>query len=107
MKKSDWFVQARFGLFLHWGLYSIPARGEWTYAQDRWAPGEYESLMNKFNPVDYDPVEWVRLAKAAGMKYVVLTTRHHDGFCMFDSHFTDYKITHTPYGRDATRMLAD
>ena len=107
MKKNDWFVNARFGLFLHWGIYAVPARGEWTYAADEWAPGEYENNMNKFNPVDYDPAEWARLAKAAGMKYVVLTTRHHDGFCMFDSHYTDYKITNTPYGRDVTRMLVD
>lgn len=107
MKKADWFVDARFGLFLHWGIYAIPARGEWTYAVDHWKPGEYESLANKFNPVDYDPAEWVRPAKNAGMKYVVLTTRHHDGFCMFDSHFTDYKITNTPYGKDVTEMLVD
>ncbi len=105
--KSDWFVEARFGLFVHWGIYAIPAKGEWTYAYDKWAPGEYENLMHQFNPVDYDPAEWARLAKAAGMKYVVFTTRHHDGFCMFDSHYTDYKITNSPYGKDATRMLAE
>lgn len=63
--------------------------------------------MHQFDPVKYDPAEWAKLAKEAGMKYVVLTTRHHDGFCMFDSHFTDYKITNTPYGKDVTRMLAD
>lgn len=106
-KRSEWFREARFGLFLHWGIYAIPARGEWSYTYDDWKPGEYEAFMNEFNPTAYDPHEWARLAKAAGMKYVVLTTRHHDGFCMFDSHYTDYKITNTPYGKDVTRMLAD
>ncbi len=107
MLKSDWFTNARFGLFLHWGLYAIPAKGEWTYAKDKWLPGEYECLIHQFNPVDYDPAEWARMAKAAGMRYVVLTTRHHDGFCMFDSHYTDYKITNTPYAKDVTRMLVE
>ncbi|MFA6290651.1 MAG: alpha-L-fucosidase [Victivallales bacterium] len=107
MNKTDWFVEARFGLFLHWGIYAIPARGEWTYAVDKWPPGEYENNMHKFNPVEFDPAEWARLARAAGMKYVVFTTRHHDGFCMFDSHYTDYKITNTPYGKDITRMLVE
>jgi alpha-L-fucosidase len=107
MTKTDWFSNARFGLFLHWGLYAIPAQGEWTFARDQWAPGEYQNLMQAFNPVDFDPAEWARLAKAAGMKYVVFTTRHHDGFCMFDSHYTDYKITNTPYGKDVTRLLVE
>ncbi len=107
MNRKDWFVKARFGLFIHWGLYSIPASGEWIYARRKWAPGEYESLMHKFNPVDFDPAAWARLAKSAGMKYVVFTTRHHDGFCMFDSHYSDYKITNSPYGKDVTRMLTE
>jgi len=107
MGKSEWFVKARFGLFLHWGIYAIPARGEWTYAADKWPPGEYEGNMHKFNPVDFDPAEWACLAKKAGMRYVVFTTRHHDGFCMFDSHYTDYKITNSPYGKDITRMLVE
>ena len=107
MKRTDWFTEARFGLFLHWGLYAIPGRGEWTYAMDKWEPGVYENLIHQFDPQDYDPAEWAHLAKAAGMKYVVFTTRHHDGFCLFDSHYTDYKITNTPYGKDVTRMLAD
>ena len=107
MNRTDWFTEARFGLFLHWGLYAIPGRGEWTYAMDKWEPGVYENLIHQFDPQDYDPAEWAHLAKAAGMKYVVFTTRHHDGFCLFDSHYTDYKITNTPYGKDVTRMLAD
>ncbi|OGV31211.1 MAG: hypothetical protein A2020_00475 [Lentisphaerae bacterium GWF2_45_14] len=107
MDKNTWFVKARFGLFLHWGIYAIPAKGEWTYANDKWKPGEYEGLINEFNPVNYDPALWAELARKGGMKYVVFTTRHHDGFCMFDSHYTDYKITNTPYGKDTTRMLTD
>ena len=107
MKKTDWFTQARFGLFLHWGLYAVPAKGEWTYAQDAWKPGEYEKIQTQFNPENFDPKAWAGMAKAAGMKYVVFTTRHHDGFCMFDSHFTDYKITNTPYGKDITRELTE
>ena len=102
-----WFRDARFGMFIHWGIYSIPGRGEWTYATDDWKPGEYEAFAKVFNPTNYNPREWARLAKRAGMKYAVLTTRHHDGFCMFDSHFTDYKITNSPYGRDAVREYVE
>ena len=76
MNRTDWFADARLGLFLHWGLYAIPGRGEWTYAMDRWEPGVYEALQQQFNPVDFDPALWARLAKAAGMRYVVFTTRH-------------------------------
>ena len=94
--RALWFSEARFGMFIHWGIYSIPGRGEWTYANDLWKKGEYEAFAKVFNPTNYNPREWAKLAKRAGMKYAVLTTRHHDGFCMFDSHFTDYKITNTP-----------
>ena len=107
MSRTDWFTQARFGMFIHWGLYAIPAAGEWIFARRDWKDGEYQSLMKQFNPVDYDPAAWAELARAAGMKYVVFTTKHHDGFCMFDSKYTDYKITNTPYGKDVTKMLAD
>ena len=105
--KAQWFADARFGLFIHWGIYSIPAKGEWIYARGDWKPGEYEGLMRRFNPGKYDPRDWARRAKAAGMKYAVLTTRHHDGFCMFDSHFTDYKVTNSPYGKDAVRAFVE
>ena len=106
-ERGAWFREARFGMFIHWGIYSVPAKGEWSYARDKYAPGEYEAFARVFNPVDYKPRQWARLAKAAGMKYAVLTSRHHDGFCMFDSHFTDYKITNTPYGRDAVREFLE
>ena len=105
--RDAWFRDARFGLFIHWGIYSIPAKGEWGFARGVMPPDEYKGLVKSFNPTNYNPVVWARLAKAAGMKYVVFTTRHHDGFCMFDSHFTDYKITNTPYGKDVLRMLVD
>ena len=107
MSRTDWFKNARFGMFIHWGLYAIPAAGEWIFANRDWKDGEYQSLIQQFDPVDYDPAYWAELAKAAGMKYVVFTTKHHDGFCMFDSKYTDYKITNTPYGKDVTRMLVD
>ena len=105
--RTTWFEAARFGMFIHWGIYSIPGKGEWSYAYDSYKPGEYEAFARRFNPVNYRPREWARLAKAAGMKYAVLTSRHHDGFCMFDSHFTDYKITKSPYGKDAVREFLE
>ena len=75
--RSAWFQEARFGMFIHWGIYSIPARGEWTYASDSWKAGEYEAFAKVFNPTNYNPREWAKLAKRAGMKYAVLTSRHH------------------------------
>jgi len=107
MKKTDWFTNARFGMFIHWGIYSIPAKGEWSYAHDSWEPGVYEDFARQFIPIHFAPRQWAKLAKDAGMKYVVFTTKHHDGFCMIDSHYTDYKITNTPYKKDVTKMLAD
>ena len=106
-ERGAWFRNARFGMFIHWGIYSLPAKGEWSYCCDTYSPGEYEDYAKKFNPVNYNPREWAKLAKAAGMKYAVLTSRHHDGFCMFDSHFTDYKITKTPYGKDVVREFLE
>jgi len=107
----------KFGMFIHWGPYSLASvEASWpimTPAQEQPSPGrtviseaEYRSLPSKFNPVSYDPREWVRLAQRAGQRYMVLTTKHHDGFCMFDSAYTEYKITRTPYGKDVAAMLA-
>jgi len=97
----------RLGMFVHWGLYSIAGYHE----QERWRlfipRVEYTKLMDKFNPVDYNPEEIVLMAKAAGMEYICITTKHHDGFCMFDTAYTDFKITNTPYGKDILKMLAD
>lgn len=99
-KRVEWFVNDRFGMFIHWGLYAIPARGEWIRSTEQISVEEYEQYFEEFNPVDYDPKEWARLAKEAGMKYVVLTAKHHDGFCLFDTQYTDYKATNTKAGRD-------
>ena len=100
-----WFNEARFGLFIHWGIYSIPAKGEWSLFNDGWDYEVYESFAKRFNPVDYDPSYWAKLAKAAGMKYVVFTTKHHDSFSMFDTKQSDYNIMNTPYGKDITAEL--
>ena len=106
--RNAWFDEARFGLFVHWGIYAMsPAAGEWAYTRADCDRAAYRERAKAFNPVKYDPAVWAKLAKAAGMKYVVFTTRHHDGFCMFDSHFTDYKITKSPYGKDAVKMLVE
>jgi alpha-L-fucosidase len=102
-KRVEWFTNARFGMFIHWGLYSIPARGEWVRSQERITVEDYQKYFDEFNPVDYDPKAWARLAKQAGMKYAVLTSKHHDGFCLFDSKLTDYKSTNTPARRDLVR----
>src|SRR6201991_1729657 len=95
-KFRDW----RFGLFVHWGLYSLPARHEWVMNRERIELETYERYANYFDPDLYAPREWAAAAKRAGMKYVVLTTKHHEGFCLWDSKLTDYKVTNTPYGKD-------
>lgn len=99
-KRMKWFKEARFGMFIHWGLYSIPARGEWIRSVEEMPKEEYQQYFEEFDPVDYDPKKWARAAKEAGMEYVVLTAKHHDGFCLFDSQYTDYKVTNTKCGRD-------
>lgn len=106
-KRMQWYVEARFGLFLHWGLYAIPARGEWMRSFERMSLEEYQRYFDEFNPVDYDPKKWAKMAKEAGMKYAVLTAKHHDGFCLFDSQYTDYKSTNTKCARDLVREYAD
>lgn len=102
-----WFSEARFGLFVHWGIYSIPARGEWTLFYDDWDYPKYEKFAEQFNPVKFNPADWANTAWDAGMRYIVFTTKHHDGYCMFDSNYTDYKITNSPYGKDITAELIE
>ena len=97
---TKWFLEDRFGMFIHWGLYAIPARGEWVRSHERISNEEYQKYFKQFNPVSYNPREWARAAKGAGMKYAVMTAKHHDGFCLFDSKLTEYKSTNTPAGRD-------
>ena len=98
--RMKWFTDARFGMFIHWGLYAIPARGEWVRSIEEMPQEEYLPFFREFNPTDFDPKAWARAAKRAGMQYVVLTAKHHDGFCLFDSQYTDFKSTNTPFGRD-------
>lgn len=106
-KRTQWYVHDRFGMFIHWGLYAIPARGEWVRSQEEIPVEEYEPFFHEFNPVDYDPKKWARAAKEAGMKYAIMTAKHHDGFCLFDSALTGYKATNTPAGRDLIREYVD
>lgn len=99
-ERMSWWTQDRFGMFIHWGLYAMPARHEWVKRYEKMTNEDYEKYFEMFNPDLYNPTEWAKMAKAAGMKYAVITTKHHDGFCLFDSEFTDYKATNTPIGRD-------
>jgi alpha-L-fucosidase len=103
----QWFQDARFGMFIHWGLYSLLARGEWVMFHEKIPVPEYEPLARQFNPVKFNADEWVSIAADAGQKYVVITSRHHDGFSMYDTALSDYKITHTLFKRDPLRELAD
>ena len=113
--RLDWWREARFGMFIHWGLYAIPA-GEWNGRTDygEWIRNNakipidvYDRFKARFNPTKFDPDAWVRMAKQAGMQYIVITTKHHDGFALFDSKGTDWDVMATPYGRDIIRQLAE
>ncbi len=98
---TSWFVHDRFGLFIHWGLYALPARHEWVLSVEKIDPNVYaERYFPRFNPTRYNPQVWARTACQAGMKYVVLTAKHHEGFCLWDTAYTDFKATNTPYGQD-------
>jgi len=102
-KRMAWWTNDRFGMFIHWGIYSMAARHEWVKHNEHMTNEEYQKYFDFFNPDQFDPATWAKQAKAAGMKYAVLTTKHHDGFCLFDSKFTDYKATNTPAHRDLVR----
>src|SRR3954470_11262789 len=117
-KRLEWFREAKYGLFIHWGLYSIPAGewkgrrspglGEWIMNRAQIRVREYEPLAKQFNPVRFDADAWVQLAQDAGMKYIVITSKHHDGFAMFKSQVSAYNIVDaTPFKRDALKELAD
>ena len=95
-----WFKEARFGMFIHWGLYSLPARHEWIRHRENISDENYQIYFELFNPDLFEPEKWAKAAKAAGMKYFVITTKHHEGFCLWDSKYTDFKVTNTPIGRD-------
>lgn len=104
---TDWFVHDRFGMFIHFGLYSLPARHEWIKSYERIPEDKYRKYFEHFDPDLFDAREWARKAKAAGMKYAVITTKHHEGFCLFDTKYTDYNVMNTPCGRDLVREYAD
>ena len=104
---TTWFTHDRFGMFIHWGLYAMPARHEWVKTRERMTDDHYDRYFRHFDPDLYDPRQWARMAKAAGMKYAVMTAKHHEGFCMFDSQYTDYRCTNTPAGRDLIREYVE
>jgi alpha-L-fucosidase len=106
-QRMKWWTDARFGMFIHWGLYALPARHEWVKNRERMTNEQYQKYFDLFNPDLYNPKEWARMAKEAGMKYVVLTAKHHEGFCLFDSKYTDYKATNTPFGRDIIKEYVE
>lgn len=103
----DIFFQRRFGMFIHWGLYAIPAWHEQLLWRGKVKRKDYERLVQQFNPQAFQPDSWIDLAEAAGMRYLCFTSKHHDGFCMWDTKQTDYNIMHTPYGKDILYMLAE
>ena len=109
LKAREWFEDARFGLFIHWGVYAVRGEGEWVMQNQRLTIPEYErDLPPFFNPVKFDTAAWVAAAKAAGMRYITITSKHHDGFAMFDSKVSDWDIVdRTPYGKDVLKQLAD
>ena len=107
-ERMAWWQHDRFGMFIHFGLYAVPARHEWVKSKEYINHETYDGkYLPRFNPDLYDAKEWAKMAKAAGMKYAVLTTKHHEGFCMWDTKTTDYKITKTEFGRDLVREYVD
>ena len=104
---TAWFTHDRFGMFIHFGLYSMAARHEWVKSNEQISDEKYDKYFRLFNPDLLDARQWAKSAKAAGMKYAVLTAKHHEGFCLFDSAYTDYKSTNTPYGKDIVKEYAD
>ncbi|WP_372756131.1 alpha-L-fucosidase [Mariniflexile sp.] len=102
-ERLAWWTNDRFGMFIHWGTYSLAGRHEWVKKREKISDEAYQKYFDNFNPDLYHPQEWAKMAKAAGMKYAVITTKHHEGFTLFDSEFTEYKVTNTQYGKDALK----
>lgn len=105
--RTKWYNEARFGMFIHWGLYAIPARGEWVRSTERIPNEQYDPLINEFYADSFNPKEWAKLAKKAGMKYAVLTAKHHDGFCLFDTKLSDFNSMKAPCHRDIVKEFID
>ncbi len=105
--KHAWFSHDRLGMFIHWGLYALGARHEWLKNREELSDDHYQRYFEKFDPDLYDPKAWARRARLAGMKYVVVTTKHHEGFCLWDSKVTDYKAPNTPCGKDLLTPLVE
>lgn len=104
---TSWFIHDRFGLFIHWGLYSLAARHEWVKSHEKIDNETYEKYFKHFDPDLYDPEFWASKASDAGMKYFVVTTKHHEGFCLWDTKLTDYKAPNTPAGRDLLKPMVE
>lgn len=107
LQNRAWFSEARYGLFVHWGASSVLGQGEWVMERKAIKFTNYKKLMGIFNPIAFDPEEWVNLVKASGMNYITFITRHHDGFSNWDTQASDWKITNTPYGKDLLKQLSD
>ena len=108
LRAREWFQDAKFGMFIHWGLYSIIGRGEWVMYKERITAAEYEKLAARFNPTQYNPAEWVQLARRAGMRYITITSKHHEGFAMWNSKVSAFNVVKaSPCGKDVLKMLAE
>ena len=105
--ERDWFFKKRYGMFIHWGLYAIGGFHEQEQFRKNIPRKTYEEYKGQFLPRKYDPEEWVRTAREMNMEYLVFTAKHQDGFCMWNTAFTDYNVMHTPYGKDVLKELAD
>jgi alpha-L-fucosidase len=105
--RTKWFTEARFGMYIHWGLYALGARHEWMKGREHLTNEQYDKYFRRFDPDLYDPELWAQLAADAGMKYMVVTAKHHEGFCLWDSKLTEYKATNTPHGKDVLRPMLD
>jgi alpha-L-fucosidase len=106
-QRMEWWTDARFGMFIHWGLYSQAARHEWVKHNEHLSNAEYQKYFDEFDPDHFEPKKWAKEAKAAGMKYAVLTTKHHEGFCLFDTKYTNYKATNTKAKRDLVKEFVE
>ena len=104
---TDWFVHDRFGMFIHFGIYALPARHEWIKTREFISEEKYQKYFDHFDPDMLDAKQWAKAAKDAGMKYAVITTKHHDGFCLFDTKYTDYNVMNTPYGKDIIKEYVE